>query len=70
MFNVLRYLFIEVSFYFIMKIIITAKTKNHNHNGKELDKSVDVVMAITNKLEYDIKSCRCYKDGTSLILGK
>jgi hypothetical protein len=53
-----------------MKIIITAKTKSHNPTEEELDKSVDVVMAIANKLEYEIKSCRCYKDGTSLVLEK
>ena len=51
-----------------MKIIITAKTKSNNPTEEELDKSVDVVMAITNKLKYEIKSCRCYKDGTTLVL--
>lgn len=53
-----------------MKIIITAKTKNHNPSEDELDKSVDVVMDIADKLEYGVKSCRCMKDGTSLFFEK
>jgi len=53
-----------------MKIIITAKTKSHNPPGKELDKSVDVVIAIANKLKYEIKSFRCYGNGIPLVLEK
>ncbi len=51
-----------------MRIIITAKTKNNNSTEKELDKSVDIIMVIANKLGYEIKSCKCYIDGTSLVL--
>ncbi|MFH1586178.1 MAG: hypothetical protein ABIB79_05410 [archaeon] len=51
-----------------MKIIITAKTKNNNPTEKELDKSVEIVMAIADKLKYDIESCRCYQDRTQIIL--
>jgi len=47
-----------------MKLIITAKDNN-------LDKSVDEIMRIAEMIkEYEIKSCRCMKDGTSLILKK
>jgi len=51
-----------------MRIIITAKTKSHNPTEEELDKSVDVIMAIADKLKYEIKGCKCYKDGTSLVM--
>ncbi len=52
-----------------MRIIITSKTKNHNPSEKEIDKTVDIVMEIVNKLEeYDIVSYKCYKDGTSVVM--
>lgn len=56
-----------------MKIIITTKTKNPTQ--KELDKSVDLVLEagefVARRLKgFDIGRCKCYKDGTSLILIK
>lgn len=58
-----------------MEITITTKINKKKPTQKELDKSVDIVLdageAIANKLKgFDICRCKCYKDGTSLILIK
>jgi hypothetical protein len=58
-----------------MKITITTKTKSKNPSQKELDKSVDLVLeageVVAHKLKgFDICRCKCYRDGTSLILKK
>lgn len=46
-----------------MKIIITAK-------DKDLDKTVDEVMNIANKIKGKIIGERCICDGTSIIIKK
>jgi hypothetical protein len=51
-----------------MKIIITAKTKSHNPSEKEIDKTVDEVMNVANKIKGKIIGKKCFCDGTSIII--
>ncbi len=68
------YLFIEGLIFINMIITITAKTGKGDKSSKaEIDKSVDTVLMIGELINKKLKGvqegrCRCYKDGTSLVL--
>ena len=46
-----------------MRITIIAKTKSHNPNEEELDKSVDELIRIADRIKgYEWKDCECSKE--------
>ena len=54
-----------------MRLIITAKTGEGKSSAeKEIDKTVDIVTKIGNKIKGEWMGCRCMYNGTSLILEK